>query len=128
MPGKRVLSVGQCMADNGSLTRLLRGTFAADVVPLDTSREALERLKGGRFDLVLVNRVFDANGEAGLDLIRAVKADEALRDVPVMLVSNYPEAQAEAVAAGALPGFGKAALHRPDTADLLRPFLREPEA
>jgi two-component system chemotaxis response regulator CheY len=123
MSGKRVLSVGQCLADNGSITRLLRTTFAAEVVPLDTSREALQRLRDERFDLVLVNRVFDANGEAGLDLIRTVKADEALRDVPVMLVSNYPEAQEEAVAAGAIPGFGKAALHRPDTADLLRRYL-----
>jgi two-component system chemotaxis response regulator CheY len=123
MSGKRVLSVGQCMADNGSITRLLRTTFAADVVPLDSSGEAMEKLRDERFDLVLVNRVFDANGEAGLDLIRAVKADEALREVPVMLVSNYPESQAEAVAAGALPGFGKAALHRPDTAEKLRAYL-----
>ena len=35
-------------------------------------------------------------------------------------ISNYPEAQAEAVAAGALPGFGKAELHDPRTAELLR--------
>ncbi len=123
MSGKRVLSVGQCMADNGSITQRLRTTCAADVVPLGSSGEALQMLRDERFDLVLVNRVFDANGEAGLDLIRAVKADEALRDVPVMLVSNYPESQAEAVAAGALPGFGKAALHRPDTAEKLRAYL-----
>jgi hypothetical protein len=34
-----------------------------------------------------------------------------------MLVSNFPEAQAQAEALGALPGFGKAALGDPALAD-----------
>ncbi|MFO0841855.1 MAG: response regulator [Gemmataceae bacterium] len=123
MTGKRVLSVGQCLADNGSITRLLRTEFTADVLPLHSAHEALERLRRERFDLVLVNRVFDATGEGGLDLIRAVKADREIRDQPIMLVSNYPEPQAEAVAAGAVPGFGKDALHDPVTAEKLRPYL-----
>jgi hypothetical protein len=41
----------------------------------------------------------------------------------VMLVSNYPEYQSQAVALGALPGFGKAALREPDTAELIRKAL-----
>lgn len=123
MPTKRVLNVGQCMADNGSITRLLRTAFAADVVPLDSIDEALTRLRGEAFDLVLVNRVFDTTGEAGLELIRSMRADPNLATVPVMLVSNFPEAQSEAVAAGATAGFGKAALSRPETAERLREFL-----
>lgn len=69
--------------------------------------EALVSLRAGAFDLVLVNRVFDGDGTSGLALIGAIKADPELADVPVMLVSNYPEAQAEAKQLGALPGFGK---------------------
>ena len=75
--------------------------------------QALEQLRQETFALVLVNRVFDADGSSGLDLIRALKAEEPLRDVPVMLVSNYEEAQAQAVQAGAALGFGKAALGQP---------------
>jgi len=42
-----------------------------------------------------------------------------------MLVSNYPEAQAAAVAEGALPGFGKREIGTPRVNDLLRNALRQ---
>src|SRR5262245_51322997 len=123
MSGKRILSVGQCAADHGGITRLVRTSFTADVVPSDSVADALSRLRHEAFDLVLVNRVFDVTTESGLEMIRQVKADPELRGVSIMLVSNYPEAQAEAVAAGAIPGFGKSALHARETVDLLRPYL-----
>jgi hypothetical protein len=40
-----------------------------------------------------------------------------------MLVSNYPDAQAAAVAAGALPGFGKREIGQPRVAQLIREAL-----
>ena len=46
----------------------------------------------------------------GFDLIREIKADPDLNSLPVMLVSNFPEAQTEAQTLGALAGFGKADL------------------
>ena len=121
--GRRVLDVGQCDMDHGSISRLLRQEFAAEVVRVHSADEALAGLRGGGFDLVLVNRVFDHTGEAGLDLIRRAKADEATKAVPVMLVSNFADAQAEAVAAGAAPGFGKAALAEPATRQRLGEYL-----
>ena len=121
---KRVLSVGQCFADHSGITRVLRGLFGAEVVGVDSTREALEQLRQEPFALVLVNRVFDADGSSGLDLIRAIKADEQLRDVPVLLVSNYEDAQAQAVQAGAAPGFGKAALGQPHMLARVEPYLR----
>jgi len=45
--------------------------------------------------------------------------------VPVMLVSNYQEAQQQAVGAGAVPGFGKDSLGRPSMIALLKPFLEQ---
>jgi CheY-like chemotaxis protein len=121
---KRVLSVGQCFADHSSLSRVLRSSFAAEVVGADTSRETLDQLRQEAFALVLVNRVFDADGTSGLDLIRAIKADDKLRSVPVMLVSNYEDAQAQAVQAGAVPGFGKAALGQPHMLARVESYLR----
>jgi two-component system chemotaxis response regulator CheY len=123
MTARRVLSVGQCFADHGSISRTLERAFPAQVVRCDTAAEALDRLRGEAFDLVLVNRVFDADRGSGLDLIRHIKADADLRDVHVMLVSNYEDAQEEAVAAGAVPGFGKAALGQPHMLGRVRPFL-----
>lgn len=123
MPRPRVLSVGQCGFDNGRIARQLRQSLGADVEEGATASDALAALRRERFDLVLVNRVGNADGAPGAELIRALKNDPALANVPVMLVSNYPAAQAEAVGLGALPGFGKAELDRPDTLDKLRAVL-----
>jgi CheY-like chemotaxis protein len=110
MTPKRVLSAGQCGFDHHGIARTLNKAFGAEVEPADTPEEVLEQLRQGAFDLVLVNRVLDADGSSGLDLIRRIKEDEQLRPVPVMLVSNHEDAQAEAVRAGAERGFGKAEL------------------
>jgi len=123
MPGKRVLSVGQCGADHGSIARTFLRVFAAQVVGVDTAEEAVEELRRGAFSLVLVNRIFDLDGSSGLDLIRRVKGDEALAPLPIMLVSNYPDAQAQAVAEGAAPGFGKASLGQPQMLERVAGFL-----
>ena len=123
MDTKRVLSVGQCWADHGGITQTLRKAFGAEVVPADGADAALEALRLGGYALVLVNRVFDADGSSGVDLVRRIKSDAALASVPVVLVSNYDEAQKEAEAAGAVPGFGKASLGRPQMLERLRPYL-----
>jgi CheY-like chemotaxis protein len=124
----RVLSVGQCGLDGGRLTRLLRDTFRAQVLSADTQDEALAALRSERFELILVNRVFDLDGSSGLDLIRSIKADDALADTPTMLVSNYPEAQDQAVALGALHGFGKADLGKEKARDALGRVFKLAEA
>ena len=124
MPRPRILSVGQCGYDHGGLSRRLGHSLDAEVVPAATHPEALDALRDrGPFDLVLVNRVGDRDGAPGLDLIRALKADPDLADLPVMLVSNFAHAQDEAVALGALPGFGKAELGSPSVLDRLRAAL-----
>lgn len=112
MEGLRVLSVGQCGFDHGQISRSLLRDFDAQTTGADTHEEALALLEAGGFHLVLVNRIGDADGRPGVDLVRAIKADSRLAEIPVMLVSNHEEAQAEAVAAGAEPGFGKSDLGR----------------
>jgi PleD family two-component response regulator len=126
MSGKRVLSVGQCFADHSHIARTFEQAFAAEVVGVDTTLEALEKLRAESFDLVLVNRVYDADGSPGLELIRQVKGDEDLKQTPVMLVSNYDDAQREAVAAGAEPGFGKASLGAPQMINRVKGVLGTP--
>ena len=123
MKAKRVLSVGQCWADHGSIARTLKKEFGTEVDAADEAAAALERLRKGGYSLVLVNRVFDSNGASGMDLIKKVKSDPTLQSVPIMLVSNYDDAQFEAAAAGAMPGFGKSSLGRPQMLERIRPFL-----
>jgi two-component system chemotaxis response regulator CheY len=122
---KRVLSVGQCGADHWGLSRALRQAFGAEVVAAAGADEALDRLRDEAFDLVLVNRVFDADGASGVELIRRITGGAGLSPPPVMLVSNYDDAQREAVAAGAAPGFGKAGLGRPPMLERVGAVLRD---
>jgi PleD family two-component response regulator len=123
MTAKRVLSVGQCGADHSRISRTFEQAFGAEVVGVDTTLEALAKLRAEPFDLVLVNRVYDADGSPGLELIRQVTSDETLKQTPVMLVSNYDDAQREAVAAGAEPGFGKASLGAPQMINRVKGVL-----
>ncbi len=109
---RRVLSVGQCAFDHSSIARHLNRGHGAEVIGAETFHEALATLRGERFDLVLVNRVSDADGSSGIDLIRTLKNDPALASIPVMLVSNYADAQQQAEALGALPGFGKSEIQQ----------------
>ena len=107
MDKPRILSVGQCSFDHGSITRHLRMSYRAEVAGANTLSEALVTLRAGDFDLVLINRVLDNDGTSGFDVIRAIKREPGLSGLPVMLVSNHEDAQVEAQSLGALPGFGK---------------------
>ena len=67
----------------------------------------------------LVNRELDGrfHSQSGIDLISEIAQQ---RDGPVtMLISNLEGAQAQAVAAGAKPGFGKSQLYDKSTTDFL---------
>ena len=103
----RILDVGQCSYDHGSISRHLVRTYGAEVAQARTAAEAVRAVQGGGFDLVLVNRQLDLDGSPGVDIIRTLKADPETAKIPVMLVSNFAAAQSEAEALGALPGFGK---------------------
>ena len=120
MPGKRVLSVGQCAADNWTISRTLETHFEAAVTPVDSETQAAEKLKDQVFDLILVNRILDTDGSAGLEVIRKLKSAVT---TPLMLVSNHEDAQEQAVQIGAVRGFGKAALGQPAMLAKVKPFL-----
>lgn len=85
--------------------------------------EAMKKLAERDYALVLVNRLVFADGSEGSRLITRMKSDAAIAKMPVMLVSNYADAQQAAVAAGAVPGFGKAAVYDDGTLDRLAKFL-----
>jgi two-component system, chemotaxis family, chemotaxis protein CheY len=121
---KHVLSVGQCGFDHSAISRFLRQHFEIEVTAAATASDALDLMRRQSFALVLVNRVFDADGHAGLEFLREMKADESLAAIPVMLVTNLPAPAEQAIACGAEPGFGKAELGDPRVVTRLEAFLR----
>ncbi|NQU23653.1 MAG: hypothetical protein HQ567_20410 [Candidatus Nealsonbacteria bacterium] len=120
---KKVLGVGNCSFDHGTIETLILANFDAVVVAVSLKDEALEKLRAGPFDLVLVNRRLANDASEGMALIEQIKADPQLAATPVMLLSNYDDAQQAAVAAGAEPGFGKAQLALPETLEKLGRIL-----
>jgi len=119
---KAVLDVGQCGFDGPQLDRLLSRGLHCEVTTADTISDALQKLQSQPFDLCLVNRELAFEGTSGLDLVRQAK--EAGIQTPIMLVSDRIDAQKEAEALGAVPGFGKSELDSPELAQFLRDALK----
>lgn len=114
--GPRIILVGHCGPDAYSLrsavARAVPGaavTFANDDAEL---RAALPTA-----DLLLINRLLEGNYafSTGVELLRAIAAAGSSGKPAAMLISNYADAQAEAAAAGASPGFGKRDLYSDET-------------
>ena len=122
-----VLSVGQCGLDHSVLSRYLSEHFNAEVVRVQTEADAVRRLEQTAYDLILVNRKLDVDGSDGVEIVRRLQASAQFAQCPVMLVSNYADAQSAAVEAGAALGFGKSAYDDPNVRDRLGRFLGERE-
>lgn len=123
MSKKRVLSVGQCVPDNSTLSDYLARHFDVEFDTSDLPADTMTKLKAGAYDLVMINRKLDRDYSDGMAILQAIKADPAFAKTPVMLVTNFPEHQEAAVAAGAVPGIGKLDYVKPETVDRFKPYL-----
>ncbi len=119
----RVLDVGNCDPDHSAIRHVLESNFAVSVDRVMYVEEALRAIERASYQLVLVNRRIFADDSDGTELIRALRRDPRYQQLAVMLVSNFEEAQARAVADGAAPGFGKAALQAAQTLSRLAQHL-----
>jgi len=119
-----VLSVGQCGFDHGQIRDLIRSVDPAiQIQAADDSHETAAALANaqGRVRLVLVNRILDADGSSGIDLIRTIRGSaDRFGHIPLMLVSDIESAQQRAIAEGAQPGFGKSSIRSANTRERVR--------
>ena len=123
-----VISVGQCGYDNSRIRTLIRSIDSTvEIKETDSHQETMEVLASlGEAALVLVNRVFDMDGASGMEFISQLKSKESeFAAIPVMLVSNYEKSQAEAIANGAIPGFGKSELQSVETRQKIESVLNQ---
>lgn len=119
----RILDVGNCGYDHGKISQMLQREFGAEVTAAASASETLERLAREAYDLVLVNRKLDEDYSDGIEIIKLLKSHAEFSRLPVMLITNYPDHQEAAVAAGALYGFGKLELAKPETQQRLSAVL-----
>lgn len=118
---KHILSVGNCSYDYSTLSQALKEKFDVALQNADTAHDAEKAIANHQFDLILVNRLFDINQDSGIALIKKLK-DQKL-STPLMLISNFPESQTEAVSVGAVRGFGKNAVGKPEMLELVGKYL-----
>ncbi len=114
----RILDVGQCGFDHSAIADVAHKQTGAIVEQAGSAAQAVAILASQSYDLVLINRILDGDGTSGVDLIAQLKTNPNCP--PLMMVSNYPDAQRAAVKAGALEGFGKNALYLASTAKILQ--------
>ena len=120
---KKVVLVGHCGPDSSFLRMAVSSAERGITVSMaDDSQELKAALDGG-VDLVLLNRELGWGFDTplGVDVIKVLRG--SYPQTKWMLVSNYPDAQAAAVAEGALPGFGKRELNTPRVVELIREAL-----
>ena len=100
-----VILVGHCGIDGPRLQREISSKVPdTNVVRVNSTADLQSQLKANA-DLFLVNREPVGFDDDGLAIIRQVRQENP--NAKVMLVSDYPEFQEQAVQAGALKGFGK---------------------
>ncbi len=120
---KKVLLVAHCGPDTARIERVVN-SLGAGFEGAFNMEGGLNKLRSGDFALVLPNRVFGYDEEGGINFIKAMKADDDLKDIPVMLVSGFADYQERAVEAGAEQGFGKNDLESGMAAKVMEKFLK----
>jgi two-component system, chemotaxis family, chemotaxis protein CheY len=121
---KKVVLVGHCGPDSSYLRMaVMSADKGLQVLMADDMDELEALLKDRHADLLLLNRELSwgFHDMGGVDLIRKLR--HLHPDVKMMLVSNYPDAQAAAVAAGGMPGFGKREIGTPRVGQVIRDAL-----
>lgn len=120
-----LLDVGNCDPDHGMIREMLTKHFDVRIDRVMFVDDALKKMRERTYALVLFNRLVFADGSEGIDLLRQAKADPVLKAMPMMMISNYADAQQASVSSGGEPGFGKADVGSPKAVDLLRKYLPE---
>ena len=122
----KIALIGHCGPDSSYL-RMVCGQAAkgAQVLMADDDSE-LQDVLAQDVDLLLFNRElgYGFTHKMGVDAIKHLRGLN--KNLRMMLVSNYPDAQAAAVANGALPGFGKREIGSPRVIEVLRAALEQP--
>ena len=119
---KTIVLVGHCGVDGPRIQSALCSSISdCDVLRINDPNELESACEQGA-DLLLINREpLGFEGIEGVELIRTLR--ERYPDTKAMIVTDFPEVQEEAVAAGATPGFGKRDIDSPKLEEAVRQAL-----
>ena len=120
---QKLLIVGQCDFDYQRISFVLSKIFELEIYRADSFDDAIQSALEQPYALILINRIMDLDRSEGIAILHELKSIPQTENIPVMIISDYQETQDSAVAAGASPGFGKAALDTEQTFELLSNYL-----
>ena len=118
-----VLDVGNCDPDHGMIRRMLTQHFDVEIDRVMFVDDALARMRERAYDLVMFNRLIFDDGSEGLELVSRAKTETGIKPAPIMMISNFDEAQSACEAAGGVRGFGKKAVGDKATVEHLSKYL-----
>ena len=120
---KKIALVGHCGPDSSFMRMAVSSADKTVRVLMADDDETLVKVLNDGVDLLLINRElpYGFDETLGVETIKKIRAHHPA--VKAMLISNYPEAQQEAVKASALPGFGKREIGTPRVTQVLREAL-----
>jgi DNA-binding NtrC family response regulator len=119
----KIALVGHCGIDGPRIEAQITSILDSANVTTANDPDALSRVVEEGVDLLLFNRElgFGFDDEEGVQVMAEIH--ESHPDIKLMLISDYPAAQAAAKKIGALPGFGKADLGTSKVEKALRSAL-----
>lgn len=120
---KTVLDIGNCNPDHDAIAKMLTSNYDVVVLRAHELSDAMQILSHKKVDLIVINRKLDIDYSDGIEILRHLKQDDAFKEIPTMIITNYAEQQLAAVADGAEYGFGKLQYSEPTTRDRLSRFL-----
>jgi len=100
-PAAKILVVDDFSTMRRFIRNILDQLGYREVEEADDGDSALEKLRGTRFDLVIAD--WNMPRMNGLDLVKAIRADEELKTIPVLMVTAEASKEniIEAVKSGA---------------------------
>ncbi len=98
---KKILIVDDAEVNQMLLSRILE---AYELVNAYNWDDAVEKLHahGGSFDLIILDLIFPDPEKTGLDLLEYIKADDTLKDIPVIVMSAQVHLEKRAMELGAV--------------------------
>lgn len=100
-PNMKILVVDDMSTMRRIVKNVLKQLGYNNVEEAENGQDALEKLKAGGFGFVISD--WNMPVMTGIDLLRAIRADEALKPIPVLMVTAEAQKEniVEAVQAGA---------------------------
>jgi putative two-component system response regulator len=96
----KILNVDDDMINRKLLTTMIKkDQEVSEVVEVSNGEEALKELKSGKFDIVLLDIIMPILD--GLEVIRVMKSDKTLKDIPIIILTTDETKKTKALELGA---------------------------